>query len=92
MEWLKERDGRANGAAGKGKAKSKGDVQGSLTRGAPQPATGSLTAFLRAQKRKLWCRHLQHVCGTKQIWEIMAFTGRFDADIFRQALRSSEQE
>jgi hypothetical protein len=80
------------GAAGKGKAKSKGDVQGSLTRGAPQPATGSLATFLRAQKRKRWCRHLQRVCGTKQIWEILAFTGRFDADILRQAVCSSEQE
>ena len=46
---------------------------------------------MRVQKRKRWCRHLQRVCGTKQIWEILAFTGRFDPDIFRKAFQSSKQ-
>ena len=35
---------------------------------------------------------MQRVCDTKQIWEILAFTGRFDASMFRATLapRSSE--
>jgi len=83
----------------KGKAKGKGWRSKEATgrgrgkgRGAPQPATGSLPAFLRAQKRKRWHQHLQQVCGTKEIWETLAFTGRFDADILREALRSTEQD
>ena len=37
---------------------------------------------------------MQRACGTKQIWEILAFTGRFDADTLRAtlALRSSERD
>ena len=70
-------------ATGKGKAKSKGHEQA---------ATGNLSVFLRMQKRKRWCRHLQRVCGTKQIWEALAYTGRFDADILREALRSGDQD
>ena len=35
---------------------------------------------------------MQQVCGTKQLWETLAVTGRFDADILREALRSSEHE
>ena len=58
----------------KGKAKSKGDGKGSRSRGAPQLATGSLATFLRVQKQKRWRRHLQEICGTKQIWEILAST------------------
>ena len=86
---------------------SKGDGKGSHSRGAPQPATGkskakskgheqaatgSLSGFQRKQKRKRWHRHLQRVCGSKQIWETLADTGRFAVDIFREALRSFEQD
>ena len=35
---------------------------------------------------------MQRICGTKQIWETLAFTGRFDADMLRERLRSSEQD
>ena len=95
------------GALRRGKAKSKGEGNGARSRGAPQPATGkskatskgheqvatgSLDTFLEVQKGKRWCRHLQSICGTKQIWETLAFTGRFEADMLREALRSSKQD
>ena len=37
---------------------------------------------------------MQRVCGTKQIWEILVFTGRFDVETLEAALarRSSEQD
>ena len=44
------------------------------------------------QKRKRWCRNLQRVCGSKQIWEALAFTGRFDVVMFRQTLQSPDEE
>ena len=80
------------GGVRKGNAKGKSDGKASPTRGSSHLATGGLPAFLRAQKRKRWCRHLQRVCGTKQISEILAFTGRFDPDFLRKALQSSEQD
>ena len=98
---------RGKGALRRGKAKSEDDGKGACFRGAPQPArgkgkpkskghqkvgTGSLDTFLEAQKGKRWRRHLQRICGTKQIWETLAFTGRFEADKLREALRSSEQD
>ena len=54
-------------------------------RGAPQPAAGH-NNYLRQQKRKRWHRHLQRVAGTKQIWEVLAFSGRFDVEMLVQAL------
>ncbi len=61
--------------------------------GAAQPTgKGSLAKFVRQQKRKRWCRHLQRVCGTKQIWEVLAYTGRFDVDLLRQTLQFAEAE
>ena len=38
------------------------------------------------QKRKRWCRHLQRICGAKPIWEVIAFTGRFDHELARKAV------
>ena len=56
--------------------------------GALQPAksTGSegLKMFLKEQKHKRWCRHLQRVCGTKQLWEVLAFSGTFDLDMLAE--------
>ena len=89
LRFMRGRGFRCRGASqpatGKGRAKGKGHEQA---------GTGSLPNFLRQQKRKRWCRHLQRVCGTKQIWEILAFTGRFEVDTFREALtlRSADQD
>ena len=37
---------------------------------------------------------MQRVCGTKQFWEVLAFTGRFDPSLFRATLapRPSERD
>ena len=51
---------------------------------------GSLANFVRGQKRKRWCRHLQRVGGTKQIWELLAFSGRFDVDMLLEGLVHDE--
>ena len=40
--------------------------------------------------RKRWCRHLQRICGTKQLWEVLAFTGRFDIDFFEKTLSQKD--
>ena len=45
-----------------------------------------MNKFLHGQRRKRWCRHLQRVCGTKQLWEVLAFSGFFDIDMLGQAL------
>ena len=47
---------------------------------------------MKDQKRKRWCRHLQRVAGSKQFWEVLAFTGRFDAELLRRTLHSGEAE
>ena len=36
--------------------------------------------------------HLEEVCGTKQIWEVLAFTGWFHSDSFREVLSLSGQD
>ena len=43
---------------------------------------------MRQQKRKRWCRHLQRWCGTKQFWEVLAFSGRFDVQFLRSTRHS----
>ena len=43
----------------------------------------SVANFVRKKKRSRWCLHLQRTCGTKELWEILSFTGRFDPEIFR---------
>ena len=32
---------------------------------------------------------MQRICGTKQIWEVLAFTGRFDADILGKTMEEN---
>ena len=101
----RERMGR--GALRRSRAKSGSDAKGARSRPASQPttrkskalskgrekvATGSLDNFLEVQKVKRWCRHLESICGTKQIWEMLVFTGRFEADMLREALRSCKED
>ena len=52
----------------------------------------SLPAFLRTEKKKRWHQHLQQVCGTRQIWKVLAFTGCFDPDSLREELRLSGRD
>ena len=74
---LQERDAVKGKAAGKG---SKG-LQNSLKQ------QRRLNNFLKQQRRKRWYQHLQRVCGSKQMWEVLAFSGRFDVDLLTQALK-----
>ena len=62
------------------------------SRGREQGATGCLHTFLESQKGRRWSRHLQSICGTEQIWEMLASTGRFEADILRETLCLCEQD
>ncbi len=80
--------GKAKGSRGAPQPASKGDKakgtgKADKTKGKGQG--GSLAKFLHRQKRKRRCRHLQRVCGTKQIWEVLAFSGRFDVEWLTQA-------
>ena len=87
-------------STGRHKGSRGGGAKGS--RGAPQPAgkggkaegagTGSVTKYVNTQKRKRWHRHLQRICGTKQIWEVLAFSGRFDVRYLTQALHVQPEE
>ena len=63
-----------------------------MSKGQEQGATGSLDTFLEVQKGERRSRHLQRICGTEQIWEMLAFTGRFEADILRETLCLCEQD
>ena len=53
---------------------------------------GGLNKFVKEQRRKRWCRHLQRVCGTKQIWEVLAFSGYFHVDMLQQALHNEPKD
>jgi len=41
-------------------------------------------------KRQRWCRELQRRCGSKQLWELVSFTGRFDPEWLRQRLKEQD--
>ena len=43
----------------------------------------SVPHFVRKQKRSRWHLHLQRTCGTKELWEILSFSGQVDPEIFR---------
>ena len=55
-------------------------------RGAPQPVMVNSATFVKNQKRKRWHRHLQRICGTKQVWEILSFTGCFEPALIQAAV------
>ena len=58
----------------------------SARRGAPQPVMVSSAIFVKNQKRKRWHRHLQRICGSKQVWEILSFTGCFEPALIQAAV------
>ena len=85
----------------KGKTLSKG------SRGAPQPGRrdrrgrgkGSLEElsregkkFVKNRMRSRWCRHLQRISGTKQIWEVLTFSGCFDVHMLQQILHKEPSD
>ena len=85
----------------KGKTLSKG------SRGAPQPGRrdrrgrgkGSLEElsregknFVKSRKRSRWCRHLQRISGTKQIWEVLTFSGFFDVPMLEQLVQKQRSD
>ena len=48
--------------------------------------------FLETEKQKRWCQHLHEVCGTKQIWKILAFTCILHPRTLHEVLRLSRQD
>ncbi len=76
----------------------KGTKGTAIARGAPQPAMGrgkglgSINDYVRHRQRSRWHRHLQRICGTKQIWEVLSFTGRFDVATLEKALHKDKDE
>ena len=57
---------------------------------ARQPVMVSSATFVKNQKRKRWHRHLQRICGSKQVWEILSFTGRFDPGLLEKAVKKDK--
>ena len=37
--------------------------------------------------RSRWCRELQRRCGSKQLWDLVSFSGRWDPHLLEEALR-----
>ena len=65
---LQHRDGQMQRGKGKGHGKAHAG-------GAAQPTRpGSVANHVREGKRGRWCLHLQRICGTKVIWEVLAYT------------------
>ena len=89
QRFLQSADARKWKPKGKQSKRKGGKSRG---RNAPQLAQGTLSDFLLTQKKKRWRVHLEEVCGTKQIWEVLAFTGWFHSDSFLEVLRLSGQD
>ncbi len=91
---LEQRDVAAPEAAGWKQLPGQEGDDIESTRGAPPPTwqcrvqdTKDRRAFVRKQKLKRWHSHLQRWCGTRQIWAMLAFTGRFDVDRLEKSVR-----
>ena len=65
-------------------------VRNGKGRGAPQPVMVNSATFVKNQKRKRWHRHLQRICGSKQVWEILSFTGCFDPGLLEKAVKKDK--
>ena len=52
---------------------------------------GNFQKFLKDKRRSRWHLHLQRTCGSKPMWEMLAFTGRFDVAFLRQAVPQKEE-
>ena len=89
QRFLQSADAKKWKPKGKQSKRKGGKARG---RDAPQLAQGTLSDFLLTQKKKRWRVHLEEVCGTKEIWEVLAFTGWFHSDSFLEVLRLSGQD
>ena len=92
-ELAEAREG-AGGAPQPANRRGKGKGCGEAHAGDAAPSTrlGSVAKYVKDQKRSRWCRHLQRVCGSKQIWEVLAFTGRFDVDLLLAAVQEPDPD
>ena len=52
----------------------------------------SLKQYMNQQMRKRWHRNLQRVCGSKQVWEVLVFSGRFDVATLTRALDNANED
>ena len=43
-------------------------------------------------KHSRWSRHMQKLGGTPQMWTLLSFTGRFDADYLQDAINKGKQQ
>ena len=66
--------------------------KGKGSKGKGKALNKSLKQYMIGQMRKRWHRHLQRVCGSKQIWEVLVFSGRFDADTLSQAVGNANED
>ena len=84
--------GRHKGSRGRGTKGSRG--KGDKGKGGKdeRPLKKSLKQYVKEQKRKRFHRHLQRICGTKQIWEVLVFSGRFDVEALTEALGNGDEE
>ena len=82
--------GAAQPANRRGKGKGRGKAHAG---GAAQPTKlGSVAEYVNLRKRSRWCRHLRRACGTKHIWEMLAFTGRFDVKLLRAPVQERDPD
>ena len=84
---LNEKYRQSKDQKGKGASRGRGAAQ---LEGPKNP--GSWKSYLHAKMRSRWCRYLQINFGTKQFWELMVFSGRFDPKVWEELQDSSEKQ